>query len=440
MPRAWTPPRHWPVRDAAQYKPLDWFIPFEGNARTHPQSQIDLLAVLLHEHGPDQPIVVDEGRVILKGHGRLTGARQGGLSHFTFIQRSGMSPAEKDAMRFQDNQVSLLSGWDKALATVGMASLKLAGYDMTKLGFPEAQLRVWGIAAGSDAAVDPEQAPEPSATPVVMLGDLWTLGNHRLICGDSTDAATVARLLGSDRPNLMVTDPPYGVNYRPQWRNERVRSNGSATDGRAVGIVSNDDQPDWTPAWDLFKGNVAYVWHSDRYSSVVVESLARAELICRAQIIWNKSRFVISQGDYHWKHEPCWYVVRKGKTGNWQGDRSQTTVWDISHSASETGHGTQKPIACMQKPMENNSSAGGLVYDPFCGSGTTIIAAELTGRKALCVELDPAYVQVAIERWQRVTGNLATCGGRTLDQIRANAASSPRRRGRQSRSAARVGA
>lgn len=452
MPRAWTPPRHWPVRDAAQYKPLDWFIPFEANARTHPQAQIDLLATLLHTHGPDQPIVVDEVRLILKGHGRLIGARQGGLTHFTFIQRFGLTQAEKDAMRFQDNQVSLLSGWDKQLATAGMASLKLAGYDMTKLGFPEAQLRVWGITAGTDAAVDPEEAGEPPAEPVVRLGDIWLLGDHRLICGDSTEAATVQRLLGADLPNLMVTDPPYGVNYDPSWRAQARNGSGerlSTGRNRARGQVQNDAQASWEAAYRLFSGNVAYVWHGERQLLTVGTELERIGFQLRNLIVLSKPQLVVSRGHYHSRHETCWYAVRDGGTADWQGDRRQTTVWDDiptrtgaggDRDDGSTGHGTQKPVMCMQRPMENNSSAGAFVYDPFCGSGTTIIAAELTGRKALCVELDPAYCQVAIERWQRVTGNLATCGGRTLDQIRAAAVSEPRRRGRQSRSAARVGA
>jgi DNA modification methylase len=205
----------------------------------------------------------------------------------------------------------------------------------------------------------------------------------------------------------MVTDPPYGVNYRPEWRNEVMREDGSKVTARATGQVLNDDQADWQEAWALFPGDVAYVWHGALHAGTVAESLVSAGFAIRSQIIWDKTRLVIGRGDYHWQHEPAWYAVRKGKVGHWSGDRKQTTVWSISHLKSETGHGTQKPVDCMKRPIENNSSPGQAVYEPFSGSGTTIIAAEMTGRCCLAVELSPAYVDVAIRRWQAFTGEIA---------------------------------
>ena len=187
----------------------------------------------------------------------------------------------------------------------------------------------------------------------------------------------------------------------------------------AVGKVLNDDKADWRDAWALFPGDVAYVWHAGRHASTVQASLEKAGFQMRSQIIWAKTRLIISRGDYHWQHEPCWYAVRKGSKGHWHGDRSQTTLWKIDHLKSDTGHGTQKPVECMRRPIENNSVAGNAVYEPFSGSGTTIIAAEQTGRRCLAIELNPAYVDVAVKRWQEFTGKQATLAadGRTFDEV-----------------------
>ena len=230
---------------------------------------------------------------------------------------------------------------------------------------------------------------------------LAPFGTHRLVCGDATDPAAVALALAGARPHLMVTDPPYGVGYDPAWRQKVGKG------GYALGKVLNDGQADWRKAWALFPGDVAYVWHSSLHGSVVEASLAEVGFHTRSQIIWDKGRLIISRGHYHWRHEPCWYAVRKGKTASWAGDRKQTTVWQIPHRRSETGHGTQKPLLCMQRPIENHSRPGDAVYDPFVGSGTTIIAAELTGRACHALELDPVYVDVAVRRWEAATGRSA---------------------------------
>lgn len=172
----------------------------------------------------------------------------------------------------------------------------------------------------------------------------------------------------------------------------------------------------------LFPGDVAYVWCASLFSPSVAASLAAAHFDLRAQIIWDKTRLIIGRGDYHWQHEPCWYAVRKGKKGHWAGDRKQTTVWAIPHQKSETGHGTQKPVECMKRPIENNSIVGDWVYDPFLGSGTTLIAAEMTHRKCCGIELNPVYCDVIIRRWQQFTGRQATRNGVAYDAIAAQQA------------------
>jgi len=246
-------------------------------------------------------------------------------------------------------------------------------------------------------------------------------GGHRLLCGDSTVATDVERLLGDRKPHLMVTDPPYGVNYDASWRNKANFSDGDHS-GRALGKVLNDDRADWREAWALFPGDVAYVWHAGSKAAIVQQSLEACDLLIRAQIVWAKNNHVISRGHYHPKHEPCWYAVKKGATGHWAGDRSQTTLWQIDKPMkSETGHSTQKPVECMRRPIENNSAPGQAVYEPFSGSGTTIIAAEITGRVVCAIELAPAYVDVAVKRWQDFTGKRATLDGdgRSFDDVAA---------------------
>ena len=259
--------------------------------------------------------------------------------------------------------------------------------------------------------------------PVSRLGDVWLLGRHRLICGDATNAADVAAVLAGAEPHLMVTDPPYGVDYDPEWRLAANKWKGSTVKigGKAMGKVSNDRFADWREAWALFGGDVAYVWHGGLRSIDQAEALEASGFVIRSQIIWNKNNIVIGRGDYHWKHECCWYAVRKVKTGHWNDSRTENTVWDIPKPrASETGHSTQKPIECMKRPMENNSRPGDDIYEPFSGSGTTIIAAELTGRRCLAVEIDPAYVDVAVLRWQATTGKRVSleASGQSFDAVR----------------------
>jgi DNA modification methylase len=248
------------------------------------------------------------------------------------------------------------------------------------------------------------------------VGDIWCAGPHRICCGDSTNATTITALLAGIRPELMVTDPPYGVSYDASWRH-RAGVNNSKRHGK----VLNDDQADWSEAWAHFPGDVAYVWHGALHATTVADSLVRQGFSIRAQLIWAKERLTLSRGDYHWMHEPCRYAVRA--KGHWTGDRKQTTVWNIPSGGqdAETEHSTQKPVECMRRPMQNNSSPGQAVYDPFVGSGTTLIAAETVGRVCLALELDPGYVDVAVRRWQAFTGLQATLlsDGRAFDTIAA---------------------
>lgn len=261
------------------------------------------------------------------------------------------------------------------------------------------------------------------------IGDVWRLGRHRLMVGDSTDAASVGRLLDGATPFLMVTDPPYGVNYDPGWR-DVTSSRGTVL---ATSEVKNDGRSDWADAYKLFPGDVAYVWHSAVHSLSVLRSLEEAKYLIRAQIIWRKKEIVIGRGHYHWRHEPCLYCVRKGAgSAKWRGGRKESTVWDIANMHAtkgnvddgKTAHSTQKPVECMLRPIKNHGDAGDAVYDPFLGSGTTIIACEQLGRSCFGMELEPSYADIVIQRWEAFTGERAELAHRDP----SSAASTKRKR------------
>jgi len=282
-----------------------------------------------------------------------------------------------------------------------MLEMDFADINLDDIGFDLAGLDAWELAKEKEAKKleakeDDYDVPDGGLETDIVLGDLFEIGEHRLLCGDSTNSDDVAKLLLKNEPYLMITDPPYGVVYDPNWRNEADRANGKKIGAWAVGKVQNDDKADWSEAWILSPAKVAYVYHAGKFSGLVQKSLENCDFEIRSQIIWAKNNFAISRGDYHWKHEPCWYVVKKGFKANYIGDRSQTTLWEIPKpQKSETGHGTQKPVECMAKPIKNHE---GDIHDPFGGSGTTMVASEQLKRKAYLMELDPKYCQVIIDR------------------------------------------
>jgi len=399
------------------HRAVESLIPYARNARTHSEEQVALIAGSIREFGFTNPVLVDGANGIIAGHGRVMAARRLGLTKVPVIELGHLSEAQKRAYVLADNKLAERAGWDRELLALEVADLDALGIDLGMLGFEAAEID--RLLRGKVFDPREEATPEPPAVPVSRLGDLWRLGSHRLLCGSATEAGDVARLLGGVRPHLMATDPPFGVNYDPAWRNAAGLS---AT--RRTGKVLNDDRADWREAWALFPGEVAYVWHGALHATTVAASLEATGFTIRSQIIWAKERLVLSRGDYHWQHEPCWYAVRTKGKGHWSGDRTQTTLWQIPSRDQDaaTAHGTQKPVECMRRPMLNNSSPGQAVYEPFSGSGTSIIAAETTGRACLAMELDPAYVDVAVTRWQAFTGAAATLAedGRSFGEVAAD--------------------
>ena len=379
--------------------------PYEKNARTHSKKQVNLIAESIKNFGFNVPILIDKDGSIMAGHGRLAAANQLGLAEVPCIEIGHLTPAQRRAFILADNRIALDAGWNADLLKGELDFLRGEGMDLGLTGFNQSE--IFNFIGALGGLTDEDAVPEAPKNPKSKLGDIWLLGQHRVMCGDSTSKEAVTALLAGAKPNLMVTDPPYGVDYDADWRNHALKSDGTGSVDRAIGKVKNDNRSDWTEAWKLFPGSIAYVWHADLHANTVADSLIACGFGLRALIVWSKSNFAIGRGDYHHQHEPCWYAV-KGK-GNWTGDRKQTTVWDIDKpQKSETGHSTQKPVECMRRPMMNNSVKGDKVYDPFLGSGTTVIAAETEGRVCYGMELSPEYVDMAVKRWQGFTGQQAT--------------------------------
>jgi DNA modification methylase len=371
-----------------------------ANVRKHGPRNLDAIKASLKRFGQVKPIVVDGDNIVRAGNGTLMAARALGWSTIDIV-RTPLKGAEATAYAIADNRTAELAEWDDESLAQQLAALQIDDEALAlATGFDEKEIAALAL---DNMEVHGDEVPEPPVDPVTKPGDLWLLGKHRLLCGDSTSAADVTRLLDGAVPTLMVTDPPYGVEYDPEWRMDAGLTGNTAR----MGKVMNDDRADWTEAWKLFPGDVAYVYHAGVFASTVQQSLERAGFAIRAQIIWAKDRLALSRGDYHWQHEPCWYAVREGGKGHRTDDRTQTTLWSIpARDDSGHGHGTQKPMECMARPIRNHDAL--LVTDPFLGSGTTLIAAEQLGRKCYGMEISPAYCDVIVKRWEILTGKKAT--------------------------------
>lgn len=379
-----------------------------NNARKHGESDVAAIAASLDKFSQQTPIVITSDNVVIKGNGTLMAAMKLGWTHVEAI-RTNLTGQQITAYAIADNRTSDLSEFDneKLLELLqGLDEQSLidaCGFD--EMAMAELLQEVEYLQPKPEIVED--EIPEPPVDPITKPGDLWLLGRHRVLCGDSTKAEDVGRLMDGAKPFLMVTDPPYGVNLDQSWRDAALGAKAMGPGNASK--VANDERADWTEAWALFPGDVAYVWHADRFTNVVMQSLRNVGIEPSQQIIWNKSVMIMGRSDYHFKHEPCWYAVRKGRTHGWTGDRKQTTIIDAAppnhimggSKEEKTPHPTQKPVACMFELMKNHA---GDVYDPFCGSGTTLIAAEQLGRTCYGMEISPQYVDVICSRWENLTG------------------------------------
>lgn len=392
-----------------EIRPIKQIKTAKYNPRRISDQQLASLKASIERFGFVDPVIVnDRTGTLVGGHQRIKAAKDLGLKEVPVVSVN-LDEADEKALNVALNKIS--GEWDLDLLRGVLEDVQAAGLDLSLTGFTDEE---WSAMSGTPRATagltDPDEVPAlpEQAETITQPGDLWLLGNHRLLCGDSTKAEDVARVMGGDAPLLMVTDPPYGVEYDPSWRAE---FNGDGPQSRrATGKVANDDRADWREAWALFSGDVAYVWHAGAFSPVVADSLVSCGLEVRYLIVWAKQRHTFGRGHYHHQHEPCWCVVRKGSTALWAGDRTQTTLWQIDNNRNnDTGHGTQKPVECMARPIRNHNAD--VVYDPFLGSGTTLIAAEQLGRKCYGLEISPQYCDVIVRRWEQFTGRKASRAG-----------------------------
>ena len=383
---------------------------YPKNARKWSGQAIEKVGSSIREYGWRQPVVVDKEGVIVIGHLRRRAGKSIGMTQCPVHVAADLSPAQIRGLRLADNRTNQESDWDVDLLTQEFAELKTLEFDLTLTGFNSHEIDAFLLNPDADDAAN--ECPDVPEHPVTIPGDMWRLGGHLVLCGDSTAPDSVSRLLGAASgglsPFLMVTDPPYGVEYDPEWRQE----SGLQDRTRQSGKVANDDRADWTEAYRLFPGSVAYVWHANLRAIEVGTSIQACGFQIRSIIIWAKQALQISRGHYHWQHEPCWYAIRKGKTAHWHGDRKQSTLWQVpnlngngNRDEAATGHGTQKPVELMRRPILNHTQRGDAVYDPFLGSGTTLIAADMTERVCFGLELEPAYVDVICLRYMQLTGN-----------------------------------
>jgi DNA modification methylase len=398
---------------------VEKLTPYTRNLRKNDRAVARMMASI-KEFGLKVPLLArhrGEEIEVVDGELRLKAARKLRMTAVPVIFCDEWSEAQVKAFRLLVNRSASWATWDEALVALELADLNAIDFDLNLTGFDPFEI---------DEFLFPDDVEPPAgkAAPenaVTRLGDLWKCGAHRVLAGDATSPEAVAALLGPDQPKLLLTDPPYSVRYDPTWR-ERA----GLGQTRQSGAILNDDRADWSAAYKLFPGDVAYIWHAGVHAAEVAAGLEAIGFRIRAQIIWRKQHFAMSRGDFHWAHEPCWYLVREGKTSNWCGDRKQSTVWEVDNlnpfggsGEATTGHGTQKPLEVMRRPILNNTRPGEIVYDPFLGSGTTLIAAELTDRICFGLDLDPRYVDVIVTRWQELTGKNAVleADGRTFEQV-----------------------
>lgn len=399
------------------------------NANKGTQRGHKMLETSIEQFGAARSIVSDADGYIPAGNKTREALIAAGMNKAIVVETDGNTPivVKRTDWRLTDkgNAARRYAYADNRVAEVDLSW----DVDAIKADFGEGvSLAPWWSEAelqgmldldfGEESDDEAVEAGDGTAT-VTKLGDVWILGDHRLVCGDSTHAEVYAAACGELKPFIMVTDPPYGIEYDPERKDGGAQ--GVRHNRHKVGKVLNDDIADWSPAWRLFTGDVAYIWHADKRTHIVASSIVGVGFDIRNVLIWRKPSIVFSRGNYHPQAEFCIYAVRTGAAGRWCGDRKQSTVWDMeqvsagargSKNADDTNerHGTQKPIEAMMRPMMNHGARGDVVYDPFLGSGTTIIAAERAGRRCVGVELSPEYCDAIVARFEKATGIKAVRG------------------------------
>jgi DNA modification methylase len=413
-----------------QFWPIDKFVPYPRHLRKHDRA-VDSMCASLREFGFKIPVLARSDGEVVDGQLRLKAARQlgswpgGDTTQIPVVPCDEWTPAQVKAFRLLVNRSATWADWDEELVALELQELVEVGFDLSLTGFHIGEIDDFLPMAEEARA---EVAPPPPKNPVSRLGDLWLCGKHSVLCGDATRPEDVERLLDGRQPILMLADPPYGIELDSEWR-DRAGLNGCGpaeasymkhrSEGHTETTISGDTRADWSEAFELVPSlQIAYVWHASRFTREVLDGLLRIGFLHHQQIIWDKGRTVLTRTLYWFQHEPCWFVRKKNAP--WYGKAGEnSTIWASPSPKFIMGgseeekfdHPTQKPLELMRRPILNHLKRGELVYDPFLGSGTTLAAAELTGRVCLGIEIDPQYVDVSVTRWQTLTGKKATLLG-----------------------------
>jgi DNA modification methylase len=368
-------------------------IPYAANSRTHSDAQVAQIAASIKEFGWTNPILIDDDNTIIAGHGRLLAARKLGLEEVPAIILDHLSKAQQRALVIADNQLALNAGWDMDMLKAEIEDLNLENFDINLLGFDEKFLDGLLEPEPTAGLTDEDAVPEVPEIPKTVPGDVWVLGNHRLMCGDSTSVDAVEKLMDGAKADMVFTDPPYGVDYEGINNDDRAGLDGLLRGAFSSYLATSKS------------GAAIYVFHSDKCADIF-HSVFREFFHFSSMVIWAKNSLTLSRTDYQSQHEPCLYGWMKGGTHTFYGDRKQVSVWRFDKERVE-GHTTPKPVALIETALSNSSKGGDIVTDLFGGSGSTLIACEKTGRDCRMMELDPKYCDVIIKRWQDFTGKEA---------------------------------
>lgn len=380
-------------------------IPYARNSRTHSAEQVAQIAASIREFGFTNPVLVDGEGTIVAGHGRVMAAKQLGLATVPTIDVGWMTEEQRRAYVIADNQLALNAGWDESVLAQEVAWLQTQQFDTNLLGFNADFLD--GLLAEEEASeglTDQDAAPAVPLEPETKLGDVWVMGKHRLMCGDSTSTDAVNTLTLGGGIDMLLTDPPYNVAYEGKTADALTIKNDHMADDAFRQFLRDA----FTAADASMKpGAVFYIWHADSEGLNFRGACKDAGWPVRQCLIWRKNSLVMGRQDYHWQHEPCLYGWKEGAGHLWASDRKQTTILDFDRPTRSLERPTMKPVALFEYQLLNNTKGGDLCLDLFGGSGTTLIACEKNGRYARIMELDPKYCDVIVRRWQDFTGKQA---------------------------------
>ena len=405
------------VMKIEQIKTSD-LIPYARNSRTHSEAQTAQIAGSIKEFGFTNPVLIDADNGIIAGHGRVMAAQKLGLDEVPCIRLGYLTEAQKRAYVIADNKLALNSGWDQDMLINELRGLKEEDFDLSLTGFDDAELAELLAEALTEGLTDPDAAPDAPINPVTVPGDLWVLGNHRLLCGDSTSINDLEKLTAGQMVDMWLTDPPYNVAYEGGTKEKLTIKNDSMEDSKFREFLRDA----YVAADAVMKpGAVFYIWHADLESYNFRGAAKDSGWTVRQCLVWKKSSLVLGRQDYQWQHEPCIYGWKEGAGHLWASDRKQTTILEFDKPSRNGEHPTMKPVALFEYQMLNNTKGGDIVLDSFGGSGTTMIAAEKNGRHSRLMELDPKYVDVIVQRWQEFTGKKAVLegDGRTFDEMKS---------------------